>query len=204
MMHNWFKNLDTDQWLSLLGDIAVPLSIFVVGAILARALEQLKLDLERSAFLVEKRWLLYESLAPDLNKIFQFCTYVGDWRSWGPEEIIDAKRRTDEKMYGSIPVLEGPILKAYVDFMATCFDQKRGRGLPIQIRANIERFKESDNWEEEWERFFVARETLEIQGGSYRRDRLQPAYSELLTAFGSSISGHRSISSQSALEAIRN
>lgn len=199
------QELDFDQWISLIGDVAIPLSVFVVGALLARALEHLKRELQRKSFLIEKRWELYQDISEDLNKVFQFCTYVGGWKEWSPQEIIEAKRRLDSIVFASIPLLGCRFIDSYVAFSKACFDQKRGAGLHLQIRANEDRFKnEIEAWTEEWSKFFVPSDDLRLKGASYREDRVQPAYAELLAAISETISGAEAIGGEAALKALRN
>lgn len=197
-------SLTTDQIISIVGDIAVPTSIFLVGIIVSLSIERLKRQMEHKNFIIEKQFETYQVLGRKLNTLLQYCTYVGSWKNNTPDEVINIKREIDTIFFSASPILSDSVAQAYNGFISACFDVKLGKGTQIKIKANYERFEKNSNWKPEWREYFVDPVSLKLSSGSYRRDVVQVKYSELMAAFSSLLVGRRGIKASSLATLIAN
>ncbi|MDF3414411.1 hypothetical protein HKX54_08090 [Sulfitobacter sp. M57] len=198
-MNGWeakAMDLDNNQMIALIGDVALPASIFLLGIIVSISLERLKGEVARRNFVIEKQYEVFAVANAQLNKIYQYCTYVGGWSVQSPTEIIALKRELDEVIFGSLPLMNDGLVEAYNEFMAACFDTKRGRSFGVAIKANRARFEENENWVEEWVDCFVEPNSLEIGAGSYRRDVVLPSYVKLLAEFSELLVGRSGVQTE--------
>ena len=105
-----------DSWSSvqvatLVVDALTPIAVAGLGIFLARASRRLEQVQWANQTVVTRRLELFADIAPDLNKLLCFATFVGGWKELEPAGIIAIKRRVDETTSspsGSAPTSTSP------------------------------------------------------------------------------------------------
>lgn len=155
----------------------------VVVAALAYVLTR---NQSRSQELVRARLEYYKLLAPDLNRLMCYMTFIGGWRDDSPEVIITLKRRLDANFYCAAPLFSPKVLEAYNDLMELSFSTFGPWGTDARIKSNAFRRRQSwrgegdSAWRPEWNSYFTFQDTEIIAGESlmgYRK-----IYDSLLAA----------------------
>ena len=131
-----------DSWRSvqvatLVVDALTPIAVAGLGIFLARASRRLEQVQWANQTVVTRRLEIFASIAPDLNKLLCFATFVGGWKELEPAAVIAIKRRLDETMYANRVLFSQPLFDAYRDFMTTLFATWTTVGADARLRAPI-------------------------------------------------------------------
>ena len=84
-----------------------------------------------------------------------YFTYQGNWSSMSPDDTTVAKRDADRIVYMNTFLWSREFLDAYEKYTAAAFVQEQGPGNSFLFRANVERHRENEKWEDSWENRFV-------------------------------------------------
>src|SRR5262249_45152613 len=95
------------------GALLVPVVVAGLAYVLTR-------NQSRSQELVRARLEYYKLLAPDLNRLMCYITFIGGWRDDSPEAIIALKRRLGANFYSAAPLFSSQVLDVYNGFMQVC------------------------------------------------------------------------------------
>jgi hypothetical protein len=118
-------------------DALTPIAVAGLGVFLARASRRLEQVQWANQTVVTRRLELFASIAPDLNKLLCFATFVGGWKELEPAAVIAIKRRLDETMYANRVLFSQPLFDAYRHFMTTLFATWTTVGADALLRAPI-------------------------------------------------------------------
>lgn len=80
----------------LAAEVLTPVSVAAFGWLVSHRLKQLELVQWTNQKLIEKRLALYDTIAPLLNRLLCFYTWVGPWKDISPDDVIRAKRELDQ------------------------------------------------------------------------------------------------------------
>lgn len=136
--------------------VLTPLSVALLGWFFSRQLKRLDLSNWTNQKLIEKRLAIYDEIAPRLNKLLCFFTWIGYWKTVSPAEAIQAKRELDRTLNIYRHVFEGEVYRAYQDFIEALFETYTGAGQDARLRALIfgpDGDRRSDcgyTWDEDW------------------------------------------------------
>ncbi|MGY2873824.1 hypothetical protein ACVW00_001014 [Marmoricola sp. URHA0025 HA25] len=137
--------------MSAIGSVTTPLVVVVLGLIYARRHS-------RSEELLRARIEYYKALAPDLNVLMCYMTFIGSWRDHSPVEIVALKRRLDQTFYCAAPLFSDPVRDAYVDFERFCFSTFNHWGEDALIRSGAYRRRQAwqrePGWALSWDAMF--------------------------------------------------
>ncbi|WP_299960052.1 hypothetical protein [uncultured Roseobacter sp.] len=148
------------DWLRLAISVATPLAVVAVGFHLNRRLKSIDNAQWQNRKITEKRIEHYDLLAPDLNKVFCFWTFLGYWKDIPPADILDAKRNLDRNVNIYTHLLGPKFYKAYQRYIHMAFQTFSGWGQDAKIRAAISsgrgnRQKHANYaWEEKFDKMF--------------------------------------------------
>ena len=169
-----------------LRDLLVPLAVVLSGAglgfFLNLRLKALDQRFRERATMRDRRMALFGDMAPKLNDLLCFGTYVGHWRELTIEDALRTKRELDSLYYTHLFLWSDTFGRAYEEFIDNCFATSGGEGTVAKSKANIDRHRRSighENWPVAWNDRFVeskSRTTRSTLNLSYRR--LQQAMSE--------------------------
>jgi hypothetical protein len=131
-----------DSWSSVqIATVAVaaltPLTVAGLGVLLARTSRRIEQVQWANQTVVTRRLDIFAQLAPGLNQLLCFATFVGGWKELEPAAVIAIKRRVDETMYANRVLFSQPLFDAYRHFMATLFATWTTVGADALLRAPI-------------------------------------------------------------------
>jgi hypothetical protein len=141
--------------------ISVPVILAIVGYALNNRLKKIEQSQWQNRKIIELRLVLFESLAPKFNDMLCFCTWVGDWKSISPVDMIKAKRETDKTVNVYRHLFSERFYASYNDFIHTVFTTFNGAGEDAKIRSQVEsldgnrRIHSSQEWKPEWDSCFA-------------------------------------------------
>jgi hypothetical protein len=162
-----------------MGAVLVPITVAALVYVLTR-------NQSRSEELVRARLEYYKLLAPDLNRLMCYITFIGGWRDDSPEDIVALKRRLDANFFCAAPMFSAGVLNAYTALMERSFSTFGDWGVDARIKSNAYRRRQSwrgvdgNGWQPQWDGYFTLRDTEIIAANSltdYRR-----TYDALLAA----------------------
>jgi hypothetical protein len=166
-----------------IGSVATPLVVAGVAIVANTRLKAAEKLAWRSQELTRSRLSQYELLAPLLNDLMCYFTFIGCWKELDPPDVVKLKRQLDRQFHVAVPLLSPGTQSRYNEFMSLCFltfglwgeDAKLNTGFGQRMAAHGPR------WRKEWETLFAARPgsgvTKEEQEG------VRSAYDAVLAAF---------------------
>ena len=131
------------SWTSLqIATLAVealtPLTVAGLGYFVARTSRRLEQVQWANQTVVTRRLEIFSEIAPALNKLLCFATFVGRWKEIEPQHAIDLKRRLDETMYANRVLFSDELLAAYHEFMSAQFAMYATTDADAHLRAPID------------------------------------------------------------------
>jgi hypothetical protein len=156
------ETLTKDPWNSLevvklLVSGLTPLILALIGLYLNRRLKKFEHRQWRNQKLIEKRLAVYDDLAPLLNDLLCYYTYVGDWKDFMPDDIIKKKRIFDKKFYIAAPLFSQSFFSEIMTFINLCFKPYQGWGHNAKLLTATKRRKDyyGDHWDKKWDELFI-------------------------------------------------
>ena len=144
--------------------VLTPLSVALLGWLFSRQLKRLDLSNWSNQKLVEKRLAIYDEIAPKLNRLLWFFTWVGYWKTVSPADAIQAKRELDKTLNIYRHVFDAEVYEAYQGYIRTLFETYTGAGHDARLRALISSpdghraVNCTYSWNEAWTDCFTAPE----------------------------------------------
>lgn len=115
----------------------MPVAVVGVGFFLSRLSRRVEAVQWANQTVVTRRVELFMQVAPKLNQLLCFATFVGRWKEIRPEQAIALKRDIDEIMYSNRVLFTDELFAAYQAFMATLFDMYASTDADAPLRAQI-------------------------------------------------------------------
>lgn len=169
------------NWLEvakLASGLLVPVTLAVFGIYVHRVTKRFEHVQWRSQKLVEKRLAVYDDLAPLLNDLLCYFTYVGAWKELDPPKVVSLKRNVDKKVYLAAPLFGQEFFDACMALQSHCFATYTGWGQDATLRTRFERRRDArpKDWNAEWEECF-SREPTEPSAVRAAYQRVMEAFS---------------------------
>lgn len=149
------------QIIKLAVSLATPIAVVVIGYSLNKRLKSIDEAQWQNRKIIEKRLVIYDEIAPDLNLIFCFCHFLGYWKDITPKHMLEAKRRLDKHVNIYRHLLSEEFYHSYDEFIHTTFRTYTGHGKDALIRSHISngwgdrRLHANYNWDETYEAMFA-------------------------------------------------
>ena len=131
-MPYWF------EWMKLAASFTTPIIVAIAGYYLNKRLKSIDDAQWQSRKIIEKRLAIFDEVAPELNKVFCFCHFLGYWKEISPLEMIKTKRSLDRSVNIYRHLLSEDFYIAYNAFIHTAFRTYTGHGKDALIRSQIE------------------------------------------------------------------
>lgn len=157
-----------------------PLAVAGVGYLVARAGRRLEQVQWANQTVVTRRLEIFGQIAPALNQLLCFATFVGRWKEIEPMQAISLKRELDETMYANRLLFSDSLFDAYRAFMAVLFDMYASVDADAPLRvpiANSLGDRRNRPW---WKDSMTA---LFSTGSPISQEEVYAAYSELEQQF---------------------
>lgn len=124
----------TSPWTSLeIVKVAIsavtPLAVLGLGVMLASRTRKVDDVRWANQLIVQRRVELFGAVAPRLNALLCFATFVGRWKELTPAAVLAVKRDLDETVHTNRLLFSPAVFATYNAFMTTCF----------QIYANVDK-----------------------------------------------------------------
>ena len=156
---------------------AVPVLVVLLGIYLGRGQS-------RNEELVRVRLEYYKQLAPGLNRLMCYLTFIGTWRDDSPPDIIKLKRSLDSVFYSAAPLFSSDVESAYKAFAESAFSTFGPWGRDARINSSAFRrrqyWKGPPAWSDGWDAMFALRDEEKISRESLQD--FQVLYDALLSA----------------------
>ncbi len=168
------------QTATLVVDALTPLTVAALGVLFARTSRRIEQIQWANQIVVTRRLDIFAQLAPGLNQLLCFATFVGGWKQTQPRQAIAIKRSLDETMYANRVLFSGQLFTAYHQFMTALFAMYASTDADAHLRAPIEsRWGNRRNmpwWDDSMTALFSAASPASI-------DDIQAAYDQLTQRF---------------------
>lgn len=169
-----------DSWNSvqiatIIVDAATPVTVAVLGVIFARASRKIEQVQWANQTVVTRRLDVFDKLAPGLNQLLCFATFVGGWKETDPRKAIAIKRDLDQTMYANKVLFSDELFAAYHRFMTVLFAMFATTGADAKVRAPVESKLGSRRDLDWWNDAMSAMFTDDVVG----LDEIQAAYDAL-------------------------
>lgn len=116
-----------------------PLAVVALGVLVAGTARRLESVQWANQIVVARRLELFAEVAPKLNRLLCFATFVGRWKEITPQQAIALKRDLDEVVYSNRLLFSPELFDAYKAFMTTFFAMYAATpGGDARIRVGID------------------------------------------------------------------
>jgi hypothetical protein len=115
-----------------------PITVAGLGVFVARTGRRLERVEWANQTVIIRRLEIFGEVAPKLNRLLCFATFVGGWKEVTPLAAIELKREIDETMYANRVLFSDELFEAYREFMAALFAMYATTGGDALLRAPIE------------------------------------------------------------------
>ena len=105
----------------LVVSVLTPIAVVILGIFVARATARIEQAQWASQKVVEHRLRIFDVVAPKLNRLLCFYTFVGRWKEITPVDVLSLKRELDEDLYVNRLLFAPYFFEMYLDFMGLLF-----------------------------------------------------------------------------------
>jgi len=138
----------------LLLGLLTPAAVAALGFYLQRVAERLQSRQWANQKIVEKRLAIYDEIAPMLNDLLCYFTYVGSWREMDPPDVIKLKRDLDKKLHLAAPLFPAIWAEKARAFTHGCFKTfglRWGGSAQLRTQWKNRAGVHAKTWQTEWE-----------------------------------------------------
>ena len=157
-----------------------PLTVAGLGYFVARASRRLEQVRWANQTVVTRRLEIFNEVAPALNQLLCFATFVGRWKEIKPQDAISVKRTLDETMYSNRVLFSDSLFTAYQEFIASLFAMYATADGDAHLRTPIaSKWGDRHNmywWQDSMTSLFSADKQADL-------DQIQAAYDLLAQRF---------------------
>jgi hypothetical protein len=141
----------------LLVSALTPVLVIAIGLLLNRSLKRLEYLQWTNQKVTERRMAVFDQLAPLLNDLLCYFTFVGCWKDLTAPDVIERKRRMDRIVHVNAPLFSKEFSNRYLDFIGECYGTYSGWGKDAKLRTLTKRRREAfgSTWKVEWDECFA-------------------------------------------------
>lgn len=116
-----------------------PVTVVGLGVLVAMAGRRIEQVQWGNQTVVTQRLAIFTQLAPGLNRLLCFATFVGGWKEIQARDVIALKRQLDETMYANRVLFSDELFAAYHRYMGDSVrhvrdDRRRCAAAPPCVR----------------------------------------------------------------------
>ena len=145
-----------DQSIAIAG-VAVsalgPLAVIWIAFLANKRFKHFERAIENQRRISDTRFELYRDIGFQLNDIFAYFQYVGNWKESNPDQIVEKKRHLDRHVFTFGPVFSDEFVTAYNRFILDCFQMYGGWRKDARLRTTSKHRKEVGD--PDWARCFT-------------------------------------------------
>jgi hypothetical protein len=143
----------------LIISVMTPVAVLVLGIFVKRATSRIERIQWASQTVIEYRLKVFEGIAPKLNRLLCFYTFVGRWKELTPADVVELKRELDEDVHVNRMLFSPAFFDAYQEFMELLFETYAARDRDAPIRALVKSEfgdrRSLDSWVPAYEAWFA-------------------------------------------------
>jgi len=122
----------------LIASLLTPAALALLGIFIQRLSRRYEDRRWVNQKVVEKRLEIYDQLAPELNDVLCYFTFVGCWKDLDPPTVVKMKRDLDRKLHLAKPLFPAEFFAACRAFLNECFlSFGGGWGSDAQLRTTV-------------------------------------------------------------------
>ena len=153
-----------------------PLTVAALGFLVARTGRRIGQVQWANQTVVARRLDIFKEVAPLINQLLCFGSFIGGWKEISPRKAIEVKRKLDETMFANRLLFSDQFFGSYQLFMATLFAMYATTDADAHIRAPINSVwgdrRNMSWWEDGMESLFSTRSTVSTDDIQAAHDRL--------------------------------
>jgi hypothetical protein len=115
-----------------------PLTVAGLGYFVSRTGRRIERIQWANQTVVSRRLEIFGQVAPGLNQLLCFATFVGGWKDIDPRQAIAVKRKLDETIYANRLLFSDTLFTAYHSFMTAMFAMYATTDADALLRAPID------------------------------------------------------------------
>lgn len=185
---NEWTSLETADFIlglcNFLATAATPILVTCLGVHIHRLTKNFEHTQWQNQKLIEKRLVIYDDIAPDLNDLLCYAIRVGGWKENVPSKIIEIKRALDKKINLAKPLFSKQFSNSYEAFEKLYFDMHTGTAQDAKIKLKHQKYTRLNNWLPEYKKHFS-------KVNKSNPDKIQEAYDALMNCFSEEIGINR-------------
>jgi hypothetical protein len=142
-----------DQKMAVAGlaaSLLTPFALLSVGYFINRRLRELEGMAARQRKISDTRFDLYKEIGFQLNDLYSYFLFVGNWKELSAREIIARKRALDRHVYTYRPIFSVELFAKYTAYMDSAFRTHGDFGSDAQLRTSPDRRPEKDSADAAW------------------------------------------------------
>lgn len=138
-----------------------PLSVALIGVLLAISTRRFERTRWLNQQLIEKRIELLSRALPELNDLYCYFYWVGGWASFSPADMLQRKRDLDRLFHANRAFFTPGAIAEYLAFTDALFRTYASPGVPARLRtgptASHGERKEvyPGTWDPHWDHMFA-------------------------------------------------
>jgi hypothetical protein len=162
----------------LAASILTPVVVAILGILILRITKRIESREWINQKVIEKRLSAYDELAPQLNDVLCYFTYIGNWKERTPLEIVLLKRDMDRRAHVVAPLFSPAFIDSYDQFVHCCYQTYTGWGSDAKLRTDPVRRRDAfgREWRSEWDAYFSNNPCDPMT--------IRAAYQKLMSTFG--------------------
>lgn len=118
--------------------VMTPVAVVVLGILVQRATARIERAQWANQKVIEYRLEVFERVAPKLNRLLCFYTFVGPWKELSPPDVMKIKREIDEEVHVNRILFSREFFDTYLRFMELLFRMYATPGRDALIRAFVQ------------------------------------------------------------------
>ena len=122
---------------NLAAEVLTPIAVVGLGILIARASRRVEAVQQSNKAITGRRLEIFDLVAPKLNQLLCFATFVGRWKDITPDDALSLKREIDEALYSNRLVFSDRFFDAYRNLMKCLFAMYATVDADALIRAPI-------------------------------------------------------------------
>ena len=168
--------------IKLIVSVLTPIILLLFGFWINRRIKRLESIQWANQKVTERRLRIFDELAPLLNDLLCYYTYIGLWKELTPPDVVSLKRKIDKIAYVNAPLFPAEFLTQFNNFMHKCYSTYAGWGEDAKLLSKFQRRKEAygSEWKSDWETCFA--EDQETNPNSIRQ-----AYCDFMAYFSQAL-----------------
>ena len=140
--------MTTDQIIAACNALATaagPIVVVVVAILADRRFKDFERGLEERRRVSDTRFALYREIGFQLNDLYVYFTYRGNWKDHSPQDMIEYKRQLDRHIFTYAPLFSEAFSKKYNHFILACFEMYGGWRKDARLRTTSAHRAEEGN-----------------------------------------------------------